>query len=924
MKLFERLKKELEGAVYADEVTRVAYSVDASIYQVVPQVVVLPKGREDLRRLLQIAQEERVSVTPRGAATGITGSCLGQGIVLDLSTCLTEILEIDREKRTVTVEAGVVQDELNAALHPYGFRLGPNTSTGNRATLGGMVANNAAGSHSLVWGQMSDHLLEAEGLLMGGEAFTFKKEATHNSHPILQRLKKIQEKYRPEIEAHFPKVKRRVTGYNLDALLTDGEICLPRLLAGSEGTLAVVTEMKLNIVPIPKKSTLVLLFFDDLVEASKEIPSLLEQSPSSLELIDREILRAGKQLAKMEEEITWVKGDPAGVFVLEFSGESDKEVEEKLKKLSFSKTLFESEFVKDARAKEAIWNVRKAGLELLLSKRSYQRAVAFIEDIVIPPEHLHAFFQKFLHLLETFGKSSGIYGHVGEGCLHLRPYLDLRSEKETLKEIMAQVVQLVRQFGGAMSGEHGDGRIRSWLNPELFGEALYEAHREVKQAFDPHQLLNPHIIVNPLPVDTHLRPAPQEISTALDFSKEGGFALAVDLCNGNGLCRKRTGTMCPSFQATGKEFDSTRARATALKGLLTGDLKAKSLADPELRRILDLCLMCKGCKRECPSQVDMAKMKTELLYQWNQQKGASLRDRLFAHFGKLSLLLSKQPTFFNWILKSRVARKTQSLFGIASKRTLPQVAEKRFSHLFQEYKQKSAPKKVSLFIDTYTEFYVPEIGIHAVKLLNQMGFEVLAPEWHCCGRTLFSKGFIDEARESLEQLLTRIDPSLPLLSLEPSCHSMLVDDLPSLLPGKTVPQVTPIENFLLEHVDSLQVVDDTLTIAVHDHCHQKALYGKSSLGTLLRKLLPSANVHEIDSGCCGMAGSFGYEKEHYDISLKVAEVSLFKSLRMLPKESVMLSAGFSCRSQIRDQHAPKTYHPIEFLSLISSDLDDFN
>jgi len=886
--LEEALRKAVRGEVRTDAVSRRIYSVDASIFEIEPIAVVIPEDSADVKAAIAVAAKYRAPIIPRGAATGITGGCIGRGIILDLSKKMNRILEIDYQNRWALCEPGLVQDRLNEALAARGYRLGPDTSTGNRATLGGMLANNAAGARSLKYGTMADHILAATLELASGDTLHLKE-----GEALPPPLAALGSEYADAIKKRTPRIPRSVSGYNLAPLL-EAPPNPAKLVAGSEGTLGVVTKMRVRITKIPKKSRFFLLFFDSLPEAMEQVTAILEKRPISIELIDRKILEAAGRSPAMKGRLGWLRGSPEAVLAAEFEN---------------NETLdYPGQLVTDDPAlMEDVWAVRKSGLGLLLSKRAYSRAIAFIEDISVAPEKLAPFIKEFLATLQAQGKEAGIYGHAGSGCLHIRPYIDLRDPKEleTMQQIMKETTALLKKYGGALSGEHGDGLVRSWLNETLFGEELYEAFVRFKKIFDPEGIMNPGKIVDaPLPLES-LRLSPEkpvkEIRTFQDFSEEGGFSLAVDLCNGNALCRKQEGLMCPSFQATGDEYDSTRARAQTLRSLIHGELPLKMLSGKELERVLELCIECKGCKKECPSQVDMAKIKAEVLY----RRGASLRSRLFGHIGALSRLLSPFAPLVNLLQKNRLLK---SLAGIAPKRPLPPLAKKRFSR--QRLPQKNFEKKAVLFNDTFNEYYTPEIGRSAAAVLAALGYQTLTPPWSCCARPLVSKGLLKQARKKMERLVALLHPyaekGLPLIFLEPSCFSAVKDDLKNIVSKpfrKKAEEVAEaallFDSFVAEKLPErpLNFEKAPLEVLLHGHCHQKALVGTEAARTLLNHL-PGVTFREIPSGCCGVAGSFGYEKEHYAISMKIGELKLLPAVRESALESCILADGSSCRSQI--------------------------
>lgn len=925
----EELKRLFPGEVYFDSLTRSIYSVDASIFEILPTAVVKPKTLQELQIACEVARRHRIPVIARGAATGITGGCIGKGLIIDLSKYFTKIVSVDLQKQTVSCEPGVVQDDLNRFLEPYGFRLGPDTSTGNRATLGGMLANNAAGAHSLLYGKMSDHIVSLTLLLSTGEIVTCgDTPVTPSEKKIYRAIEKIRDDYKEAIIAHFPTIPRRVSGYNLDLLLSE-KMNLAKLIAGSEGTLGIVTQMTLKIVPKMRETGLLLFDFPSLPEAFSFASSLLAFSPASLELIDEKILKAGKAAPYLKNKLDWLD-EKGHLLAFELEAEDEETVLKKLQ--AVQKQVGQGRILKSKEECAHLWSLRKAGLGLLLSKRSYNRAIAFIEDLSLPPDRLGSFMKSFLTYLKVQNKEAGIYGHAGSGCIHIRPYFDLRNEEEKKQvlQIMEDVSALVLEHGGALSGEHGDGWIRSWLNPKMFGPQIMEAFQKVKSIFDPEGLMNPgKIIPSPLPPFDSLRTSVNEhlldFKTFLDFEKEGGFPLSVDLCNGNGACRKMEGIMCPSFQATKDEFHSTRARAEALRAIIHKEVSPDSLLTEPVQEVLDLCLSCKGCKTECPSQVDMAKIKSELLYHYQKEKGISLRSRLFASIGDLYKLAFPFRSLFNWMINTGVFKALLSTIGLSKKRKLPQLASYRFSSWFSSYLQKGEfHSTVRLLNDTFTEFLRPEIGESATIVLNHLGYFVELIPWKCCGRPAFSKGLLEKAHSQATSLIDIIEEeevSSPIIGLEPSCLFTFKDDYPSLLKGaslekfqKILPFLTTLDEFLSKESQKHSwraLFSPSEHVLVHGHCYQKSLIGMSPTIEALG-LLPGIKIEEIPSGCCGMAGSFGYEKEHEALSSKIGELVLFPAIRQ-NSQATIIANGTSCREQIHAHLDCSPLHLAEFL-----------
>lgn len=938
---FAELREAITGDLSVDTISKIAYSVDASIYEIEPIGIVLPRTPEDIVQAIHIAAKYDVPVIARGAATGITGGCIGKGLIIDTSKYLNQILSVNYDEEYAVCEPGVVQDQLNQLLAAKGYRLGPDTSTGNRATLGGMMANNAAGARSLLYGKMVDHVLEVDLALANGQIVTFgevddvvwrdKRRLQNAEGNIYREIYRIRETYRDDIEKHFPKIPRRVSGYNLDELVKPGPFNVCKLITGSEGSLGIATKIKVRICKKPKATALCVVHFLDMVEGLHAVLDMLKAKPISLEMIDEQIITMGREAPAMKGKLEWIQGHPACVIVAEFDGDTAKQAVDKahafegeMKKanVGYAQVVL-SEDVKMA----SVWEVRKAGLGLLLSRRTYSRAIAFIEDLSIGPDQIAPFMDQFLAYLKKNNKQAGIYGHVGSGCIHVRPYINLRdpAEARLMQQMMLEVSDMILAHGGALSGEHGDGLIRSWLNEKMFGKELYRAFVDLKKAFDPMNRMNPGKVVHGPALLKNLRTRVDvplhRIDTFQDFSPEGGFELAVDLCNGNGMCRKKETVMCPSFHASGNEYDTTRARAQALRAVVNGRLAPEMFTSDEIRDVLDLCLECKGCKTECPSQVDMAKMKAEFLYHYQEKHGYSLRNRLFGHVGRINALFSPLAKLFNTMGSTAFSKRIMSWLGIAPERELPALALERFSQWLAKNPQSMTHgKAVVLYNDTYTEYNEPEIGIAAVKVLNALGYDVIVPSWRCCGRPMISKGMLKQAREAatsvVEQLQPHLEKGLPIIGLEPSCILTIKSDFRDLLGANhaSMPLLkgcTTFDEFVAGHLVEgrlpLQFKELQGNVLLHGHCHQKSLVGTKPTLAVLRAV-PGFTVSEIDSGCCGMAGSFGYEKEHYAFSMKIGELKLFPAVRSAKLGTWIVADGISCRSQIAQGTKIKAQH----------------
>lgn len=960
MELFlEALKNQLTSEVRTDAVSRQLYSVDASIYELAPLVIVIPRSKEELIRTVQIAFEYKVPITARGAATGITGGCLGSGLVIDCSKFLNSIVSIDYEKELATIEPGVIQDQLNMALSAKGYRLGPDTSTGNRATLGGMVANNATGAHALKFGRMVDHVEEVELILASGETILFKalskqewqKKLTLDTveGQIYRDIEHIKNEYSHEIATQFPKIQRRASGYNLDELIKPDFCNISKLITGSEGTLGIISQITVKICKKPVHKQIVLIASRNLLEGIEYAARYNLAHPYSLEMIDRKIIEMGRISPLMQGRLSWLQSSsqfPDALFAVEFEADSIEQLTEKCcvfkAQIEHEPHILWIKILSDEKSQDELWQLRKSGLGLLLSKRSYSRAIAFIEDIAVPVDQLAQFTRQFSDYLKTIGKEAGIYGHIGDGCLHIRPYINMKEPAELalMQKIMLDVGAMVKQAGGVLSAEHGDGLVRSWMNPQMFGEKIYKAFQELKEAFDLNALMNPgkiaataHTSLPPLLENLRLTPETpiKPLATFFDFSREGGIELAADLCNGNGQCRKKEGVMCPSFQVTNDEKDSTRARANALRSVIHGKIEPEMMTKPEFYDVMDLCIQCKGCKTECPSQVDMAKMKAEYLYQYHTKKGFPLRSYLFGHTGRLYKIASLFPRLANFLLGSFLSKKLLSLIGVTEKRTLPKLGLSRFSKLFanREKTENKNQVPIVLFSDTFTEFTAPHIGMAATTVLEKMGYAVIVPEWQCCGRTLISKGFLPQAKEYAEKLVDLLYPyavqGIVICGLEPSCLLTIRDEFRDFHLEKekiecVASMCKTIDEVIAESLPLLQphlrAIDRP--ILFHSHCHQKALVGSAATLKVLQSIPKStsrATVEEIASGCCGMAGSFGYESEHYEFSLQIGSLKLFPAINQHKDLApIIVANGTSCRCQIQDGCHTPAIHLVELIT----------
>ncbi|MCH8842470.1 MAG: FAD-binding protein [SAR324 cluster bacterium] len=948
--LAQALKDRIEGEVRFDAMTRHLYSTDASMFQVQPLGVIVPRHVADVVAAMELAAKFRVPVLPRGGGTALAGQAVGEALIFDFSTHFTRILELNMEEEWVRVQPGVVQDQLNAFLAPHGYLFGPDTATSNRATIGGMAGNNSSGKGSIVYGKTVDHVIEAETVLSDATRATFgpvdaaglasRQGGDGLLAQIYREVPRIAEAHRDEVERRFPKILRRVSGYNLDEVLKSPTPNLASLLVGSEGTLAVTTALKVKICRVPKAKALMAIHFDDLVGAVEGNELILTHGPSAMELIDRRIISEALASPVFRGKTGFIEGSPEALLLVEFHGENRAELVAKLDRLETAvkraKLGYAHVRAMEAADQNLMWNLRQSGLGLLMGRRIDAKPVAFVEDTAVDPVRLPAFLRDFKKIMERHGTEAGYYGHASVGCLHIRPFIDLRKGDEVRKmmSIFEEVASLVAEHGGTISGEHGDGLARSWLIERFFGKKLHEAFRQVKSAFDPHGLMNPGKIVDGPPPTENLRLGStylrNPVATTLDFSRDGGFEFAVEMCNGNGQCRKMDGTMCPSYQVTRDDRHSTRGRANALRGVVAGKLPAEAFTSREMYEVMDLCLECKACKTECPSGVDLAKMKYEFLHQYNRVHGVPLRSRLFGHVEWLNRIGCATAPFSNWLLGNPLNKALLSRLGVAPQRSLPPFARQRFSRWFEKRDRAGSEAgdrpAVVLFHDTFMEYNYPEVGRAAVAVLEHAGCRVILADKKCCARPLISKGLLDEAKRyavhNIAALKDYARQGIPIVGVEPSCILTLSDDYLDLVPGAdaelVAAQTTTIDEFLQKlHGQGRLRFDSnggkSREVLVHGHCHQKSLVGTEPTLEVLRAI-PGFHVSEIASGCCGMAGSFGYEKEKYELSMAIGEQRLLPAVRAAAPDAVIVADGISCRQQIRHATHREPQHLVEVVA----------
>ena len=964
--LCEELRSAVAGDVRDDRLTRTLYASDASIYEIVPDLVVMPRSVADVVATVRVCAGHGVPVTPRGAGTGLSGGCVNRGVQLDLSRHMNRVLAIDPAARTARVEPGVVLDELNAQLRPHGLHFSPDVATSNRATIGGMIGNNSAGAHSIVVGRTCDHVLGLDVVLADGSVVHWGRDrqidpadasdARAAQQRIEQALTGILRDCAAEIEARFPKVFRRNGGYALDRLrVDDGRLNVEQVLVGSEGTLGIVVGATLNLLPLPRHQGLVVVHYADLLESLRSVPAILEHRPAAVELVDKLILDGTRDNPAMQRRRWFLDGDPEALLIVELYCASADELRRRLAELADDLKRrgigYAWPIIVEPERQEDVWAVRKAGTGLLMSRPGDTQPYDFIDDCAVDPARLHDYISRLHQILAAEGiERTGYYAHASVGLLHVRPALNLKTREGVarLRRIADRVSQLVREFGGAMTGEHGEGIVRSEWIERMFGPQLVAAFRRVKTAFDPHNLFNPGKIVDPLPMDSNLRYgadyATQTPPTVLDFSAYGGLAGLAEMCSGIGECRKRlVGTMCPSYMATGEEKDTTRARAGALRVALSNRGLLDGLSDPALDQVFDLCLACKACKTECPTGTDVTRLKTEWLYHRNKRFGVPRRSRLIARSLALAAWGVRFAPLSNRIMQSKITRAfMEHWYGLDRRVPPPKFARQTFRQWFHRQRRgaaapgpassphdgapprSAAARPVVYFVDTWTNFYVPQVGQATVKVLEALGCQVIVPPTVCCGRPLISKGLLDEAQalaqDNVEILAPYARQGIPIVGTEPSCVSVLMDELPQLArtpEAKRIAELSQtIETFVARALEAnpaaLRFKNDRPPILYHAHCHQKALTGTAD-GLRILAACSGGRAAEINSGCCGMAGAFGHEVEHYEVARAIGEQRLFPAVRARGAAEIAVS-GFSCRHQLEHHTDAHPRHVIEYLA----------
>lgn len=961
------LADKLTGEFYYDETMRTLYATDASAYRELPLAVALPKTKKDIQTLIQFANDQGTSLIPRTAGTSLAGQVVGQGIVVDVSKHFNQVLDINTDENWVKVQPGVIRDDLNRHLKPYGKFYGPETSTANRAMIGGMVGNNSCGSNSVVYGSAREHLLEVTGFLSDGTEVTF---GTLDENTFQEKLKQDDlegqlyndilhllspEPVREEIAKEFPKpsIPRRNTGYAVDLLAinkpfkSDGEdfnFC--KLIAGSEGTLLFITELKVNTIPTPPKNKALICIHCETIHESLLANLVgLKYEPHASELIDDIILQCTKENIEQQKNRFFVQGDPGAILVVELAAESDEELNVKCEQmiadlkqegLGYHYPTLKGDDIKK------IWTLRKAGLGLLANLEGDAKAQPVIEDTAVDVQDLPEYIKEFNETLDRLGLSCVHYAHAGSGELHLRPVLDTKTEEglKQFRTVAEEISKLVKKYKGSLSGEHGDGRLRGEFIKEQVGEKNFELLKKVKHSWDPKSIFNPNKITETPPMDECLRYEPKnpdpEVNTYFDWSKVNGVLRAAEKCNGSGDCRKSAGsggTMCPSYMATRNEKDTTRARANILRETLTHSQKLNKFDSKAIKDVMDLCLSCKGCKSECPSNVDMAKLKAEFSQQYYDANGIPFGTRMTGEFADSMKVVSKIPWAYNLVFSNNLTGNiAKSVMGYHKDRSMPLLPGKTLEGWFKKnkssLKNQSSEKKVLFFADEFTNYLDTEIGITAIKLLDALGYAVDIPQHVQSGRALLSKGMVKKAKlmvnENIELLANKVSPEVPIIGIEPSTILSFRDEYPTLCDENKKEQAqhladcsSTFEEFFVresrrKNIDTNLFTQEKKALKVHGHCHQKAL---SNVQTLKETLSAPTNyeVELIPSGCCGMAGSFGYEKDHYDVSMKVGELVLFPTVRECSTDTIISAPGTSCRHQIKDGTGRVAQHPVEVL-----------
>jgi FAD/FMN-containing dehydrogenase/Fe-S oxidoreductase len=942
--LWDELRRRVDGEVRVDGASLALYATDASVYRQVPLGVVIPRHEGDVLRTLELARENHLPILPRGGGTGLAGQTCNAAVVLDFSKYMNSIRRIDADRRVAVVEPGVVQAQLNAALLPHGLFFAPDPATKDRCTIGGMVGNNSCGAHSAAYGKTVDNLDALDVVLYDGTRFTLgaaaEGTAAHGSREgeIHAAARTIAERYGEEVRRRYPKIPRRVSGYNLDELLPERGHNLARSLVGSEGTLAVTLGATLSVVPRPRRLALVVLGFDDVYIAADQVPWILEHRPQALEGFDHHLPEFARTKGL---DAVRLLPDGRAFLIVELGADNDDAARMAAERLAAQARRVRDCVgvapLHDAAEQRGVWGLRESGLGAGALIPGHPRTWPGAEDTAVPPARLGDYLRRFVELLEGYGLSAATYyGHFGEGCVHCRINFDFTTAKgiETFRAAMLDIGDLVSEFGGSLSGEHGDGLARSELLPKMFSPRVIEAFGEFKRAFDPEFRMNPGVIVNPHPLDSHLRVTPSykaaTVRTHFDFSAEGGLAGAALKCVGIGKCRKTdAGTMCPSYMATREEMHSTRGRAHLLWEALSGaGLLKQGLADPALKEALELCLSCKGCKSECPAAVDIASYKAEFFAHYYRRNRRPFDVRFFARIHEFARMSAVAPAVANALAHAPILRTiARRTLGVHPSRDLPRFAPRSFRSWFssrREARDALGRREVVLFPDTFNNFFEPEVAIAATEVLERAGFLVVIPPRDlCCGRPLYDAGMLERARWRLAQAVETLAPMIQrgaaVVGLEPSCLLTFRDELPSLLSGDAraaalANRAMLLDEFLAREAPNFEAPALTGHALIHGHCHQKSLAGMKHETSLLGAA-GGLSVETPDTGCCGMAGAFGYGADRFEISRAIGERVLLPAVRAAAPDTLIVADGFACRSQIR--HFCPNRHPLHLAQVLN-------
>lgn len=963
---FAHLAKKFNGELYYNNsdlhnAQKLVYATDASVYQQKPIAVAIPKTKEDIKACIDFANIHKITLIPRAAGTSLAGQVVGNGMVVDISKYFKKIIELNVAEKWVKLQPGIIRDDLNAFLRPHGLMFAPETSTANRAMIGGMIGNNSCGLHSIVWGDTRRHLLEATVYLNNGSEVLLKNltkeglksKAAANTHEgyIYKQLTQLLYQNSDAIHEGYPKktLTRRNTGYALDILLqqqeeNNGALNLCHLLAGSEGTLAFITEAKLNLVPLPpKKEALICLHFNSLIECLHANNIVLKHAPTASELVDKYIMDFTKGHPTYSQNRFFIEGDPQALLMVEFLEDDDTLLLEKtnalIAELKDKNLGYAYPVIKGEKTKLA-WDIRKAGLGLIRNMPGDSQPVNLIEDCAVSPEDLPYYIEDLQKILTQYNLTASYYAHAGAGELHVEPMINLKSKegKEIFRNVLKDTTQLVKKYNGSLSGEHGDGRLRGEFIADALGEKVYNLLVAVKNIFDPDGIFNAHKIVHTPPMNEQLRydaeHIPQKIQTIFDFTSQEGILKLAEKCSGSGDCRRSHiagGTMCPSYMATLQEKDTTRARANILRQFLTNDTKANPFNHAEIKEVLDLCLSCKACKSECPSSVDVAKMKAEFLQHYYDANGVPFRTKIIGNFTKSQQLAIKVPSIYNAIVNNKnISAVVKKVLGFAPGRSLPTVGNITLKN-WHKLRKKNATvftKKVNLFCDEFTNYNDVEVGKKAIMLLEHLGYEVIIPNHKESARTYLSKGLVRDAKKIINAnivlLQNIVTTNTPLIGIEPSALLTFRDEALDLCTPENKEAAVNIaknsfliEEFLLYEFQKGNICTAHFTnahqlIKLHGHCYQKSFGIVPAIKNVL-SIPANYEVEEIPSGCCGMAGSFGYEKEHYPVSMQIGELVLLPAVRSQPESVIIAASGTSCRHQIKDGAGKKSLHPVEIL-----------